>query len=214
MPEVAEKVSRLEEVLEEFIRSVGIEFNKLYNSQMRTEAEMRAFKEEMRAYRERSEQEMQAFREEMRAFKVEMNKKMGELANKLGTISEDIVAPGIPYAIKRAFGLEVSELSVRRKRSIKGRSREYDVIVVAGKYVFLTDVKSKYRRLYIEEFEEIKADFFEYFPEYRGFKEVVVIASFYFDEEIIKLANKKKWLVLQLGGEYLEFINKDKVKLP
>ncbi|MEO0259108.1 MAG: hypothetical protein ABIM32_06750 [candidate division WOR-3 bacterium] len=228
MPEVAERVSRLEEVLEEFIRSVGIEFNKLYNSQMRTEAEMRAFKEEMRAYRERSEREIQAFKdemrafkdemkafkEEMRAFKIEINKKMGELANKLGTISEDIVAPGIPYAIKRAFGLEVVELSVRRKRSIKGKSREYDVIAVAGQYLFLTDVKSKYRRGYIEEFEEMKADFFEYFPEYRGFKEVVVIASFYFDEEVIKLANKKRWLVLQLGGEYLEFINKDKVKLP
>lgn len=231
MSEVAEKVSRLEEVLEEFIRSVGIEFNKLYNSQMRTEAELREFKEEMRTFKEEMrafkeemrvfkeemrvfKEEMKDFKDEMRAFKVEINKKMGELANKLGTISEDIVAPGIPYAIKKAFGLEVSELSVRRKRSIKGRSREYDVIVVAGKYVFLTDVKSKYRRLYIEEFEEIKADFFEYFPEYRGFKEVVVIASFYFDEEIIKLANKKKWLVLQLGGEYLEFINKDKVKLP
>ncbi|MEJ5227681.1 hypothetical protein [Thermodesulfovibrio sp.] len=231
MSEVAEKVSRLEEVLEEFIRSVGIEFNKLYNSQMRTEAEMRAFKEEMRTFKEEMrafkeemrvfkeemrvfKEEMKDFKDEMRAFKVEINKKMGELANKLGTISEDIVAPGIPYAIKKAFGLEVSELSVRRKRSIKGRSREYDVIVVAGEYVFLTDVKSKYRRGYIEEFEEMNADFFEYFPEYRGLKKVGVIASFYFDEEIIKLANKKKWLVLQLGGEYLEFINKDKVKLP
>lgn len=196
MPEIAERVSRLEQVLEEFIRSVGIEFNKLYNSQMRTEAELRAFKEEMRAFKE------------------DINKKIGELANKLGTVAEDIVAPGISYAIKRAFGLEVTELSVRRKRSIKGKSREYDVIAVAGEYVFLTDVKSKYRRGYIEEFEEMKADFFEYFPEYKGLKEVAVIASFYFDDEVIKIANKKKWLVLQLGGEYLKFINKDKVRLP
>ena len=43
MAAVGERVDRLEEALQGFITSVGIEFNKLYNSQMRTEAEMRAF---------------------------------------------------------------------------------------------------------------------------------------------------------------------------
>lgn len=43
-----ERVDRLGQALEEFVTSVGIEFNKLYNSQMRTEAELREFKDEMR----------------------------------------------------------------------------------------------------------------------------------------------------------------------
>ena len=51
-------VDRLEEALQGFITSVGIEFNKLCNSQMRTEAELRASKDEMRE-----------FKDEMRAFK-------------------------------------------------------------------------------------------------------------------------------------------------
>lgn len=71
----------LELVLEEFIKGVGIEFNKLYNSQMKTESELRAFKEEMRLSREESEKDRKALHEEMKAFKDKMreeNKKMNK----------------------------------------------------------------------------------------------------------------------------------------
>ncbi len=37
MPVIEERVSRIEKAVEEFVKNVGIEFNKLYNSQMRTE---------------------------------------------------------------------------------------------------------------------------------------------------------------------------------
>ncbi len=74
MQTVEERVSRLEKLLEDFIISVGIEFNKLYNSQMRTEAELREFKEEMRKFREESERDRKALHEEMREFKEEMRK--------------------------------------------------------------------------------------------------------------------------------------------
>ena len=96
MATVIERVDRLEEVLRQFITSVGIEFNKLYNSQLRTEAELREFKDEMRAFKD----EMHVFKDEMRAFKDEMlefkeenrrqtrqmNRQWGELANRLGTL--------------------------------------------------------------------------------------------------------------------------------
>ncbi len=257
--EVKERVSRLEEAIEEFVKSVGIEFNKLYNSQMRTEAELRAFKDEMRAFKDEMKvfkdemkvfkdemkafkdemkvfkeemkafkdemkvfkdemkvfkDEMNAFKDEMKDFKDEMNKKWGDLARKLGTVAEDIVAPGIPYAIKKTFNLDVTEVSVRRRKRIDGEEREYDVIAVAGEYVFLIDVKSTYRKGYLDEFEELKGDFFKYFREYKSLRIVPVIASFSFSEEILKAATKRGWLAVQLGGDYLEFINKDKVKLP
>ena len=69
MATVIDRVDRLEEALEHFITSVGVEFNKLYNSQMRTEAELREFKEEMRRYRETTQQDTQAFKEEMRRYR-------------------------------------------------------------------------------------------------------------------------------------------------
>ncbi len=66
-----EKVDRLEHALEKFVINVG-------NSHLQTEAELREFKDEMR----------QQIRD--------MNIKWGEMANKLGTIVEDLVAPSIP----------------------------------------------------------------------------------------------------------------------
>ena len=43
MPVIEERVDRLEDSIDRFITSVGIEFNKLYNSQMQTQMELRAF---------------------------------------------------------------------------------------------------------------------------------------------------------------------------
>ncbi|MEJ2389662.1 MAG: hypothetical protein P8Y27_20895 [Chromatiaceae bacterium] len=42
MPPVEERVDRLEEAIDRFVANVGVEFNKLYNSQMRTDAWSRA----------------------------------------------------------------------------------------------------------------------------------------------------------------------------
>ncbi|MFO1428960.1 MAG: hypothetical protein U1F76_02290 [Candidatus Competibacteraceae bacterium] len=63
MTVVEERVDRLEDVLKDFVTTVGIEFSKLYNSQMRTEAELRAFKDEMKDFKD----EMHAFKDEMSA---------------------------------------------------------------------------------------------------------------------------------------------------
>ena len=41
MPVIEERVDRLERIVEEFVAGVGVEFNKRYNSPMRTEAELR-----------------------------------------------------------------------------------------------------------------------------------------------------------------------------
>ncbi|GAB6184037.1 hypothetical protein [Thermodesulfovibrio hydrogeniphilus] len=79
---IEERVTNLEKSLEEFIRNVGIEFNKVYNLQMQNQIEfkafkdeMKAFKDEMRVFRDKTEkviEEFRAFKDEMRDFKDEM----------------------------------------------------------------------------------------------------------------------------------------------
>ena len=86
MPTVEARVDRLEQALEQFIKSVGIEFNKLYNSQMRTEAELREFKEEMREFKK----EMQVFKEEMRAFREESEKDRKALHEEMTAFKEEM----------------------------------------------------------------------------------------------------------------------------
>jgi len=204
MHTVEDRVDRLEQALENFITNVGIEFNKLYNSQMRTEAELRELKDEMGTFKD----EMRAFKEEMRQQNREMNIKWGELANKMGTMAEDLVAPSLPRIVKEEFGLEVTDLTMRRKRKLKdGSSREYDALTIANGYVFLNSTKSTLRPPDVERLiEEIK-EFRDIFPEYKKHKIIGILASLYVDESIIKRAEKIGFVVLAVGDQLMEVRN-------
>ncbi|GAB6161065.1 hypothetical protein JCM12298_02240 [Desulfothermus naphthae] len=226
------RVDRLEEALMELVyqsRKTEMEIEKLSKEMKEFKNEMREFKDEMKEFKNEMREfkdemkefknEMREFKDEMREFKneserihKEMNKRWGELANKLGTLAEDIVAPGIPQLIKRTYNFDVTEISVRRKRKLNGKIREYDVICVADNYLFLVDVKSTYRRHHFEEFESAISDFLTFFPEYRNLKVIPVVASLNLTEEIVNIATSKNWLALQLLGDYLDFVNKDKVR--
>jgi hypothetical protein len=220
-----ERVDRLEQALSEFITSVGIEFNKLYNSQLRTEIELRAFKEEMRIFKDEMgafkdemrifKDEMGTFKDEMRAYKEEarqqnreMNRRWGELANKLGTLVEDLVAPSLPRLIREALGREVIDLSVRRrKRLADGRSREYDAVAVTADLICLNSTKSALRPADVERFTEEIAEFREFFPEYRQYPLVGILASLAVEESVLNYAEKQGFLVLAVGDEVMEVKN-------
>ena len=161
---------------------------------------------------------MREFKDEMNEFKDytqrtidDMNKRWSELAIKMGTVAEDIVAPGIPYAIKKYFDLEVEDLMVRRRKKLPdGRVQEYDVIAVAGDYVFVVEVKTKFKTHHIEESVSMFQKFFDFFPEFKNKTLVGMIASFYLTEDLINLASKNKILAIRMGGSYLEILNADK----
>jgi len=176
--------------------------------------EMKEFKNEMTEFKD----EMKDFKDEMNEFKDytqrtidDMNKRWSELAIKMGTVAEDIVAPGIPYAIKKYFDLEVEDLMVRRRKKLPdGRVQEYDVIAVAGDYVFVVEVKTKFKTHHIEESVSMFQKFFDFFPEFKNKTLVGMIASFYLTEDLINLASKNKILAIRMGGSYLEILNADK----
>ncbi len=190
MPQVEERVDKLEQALQSFITSVGIEFNKLYNSQMRTEAELRAFKDDMR--RENRE----------------MNRKWGELANKMGTMVEDLVVPSLPRIVREQFGLEILDLMVRRKRRLgDGSVREFDGIAVADGYAFVNSTKSTLRNSDVEGLVGEIAEFRRFFPEYDKEKVIGILASLYVEEGLVKYAEKTGFLVLAMGDQLMELKN-------
>ena len=204
MATVEARVDRLGEVLEEFITNVGIEFNKLYNSQLRTEAGLRAFKDEMRAFKD----EMRAFKEESRQQNREMNRRWGELANKLGTLVEDLVAPSLPRIVREVLGQRVVDLSVRRKRHLAdGRSREYDAIAVTAELVCLNSTKSTLRSAEVDRFVEEIDSFREFFPEYREYPLVGMLARLAVEESVLNYAEKQGFVVLAVGDQVMEVKN-------
>lgn len=191
MATVVERVDRLEEAIEAFVTNVGIEFNKLYNSQMRTEAELRAFKDEVRRQGR------------------EMNRKWGELANKLGTIVEDLVAPSLPRIIEVRFGGTVTDLMPRRKRRLgDGRVKEFDAVVLTANLVFLNSTKATLRSADVDRFVEDIAVFREFFPEYAGLPLVGILASLSVEDGVLSYAERQGFLVLAVGDQLMEVKNR------
>jgi hypothetical protein len=190
MATVVERVDRLEEAIEAFVTSVGIEFNKLYNSQMRTEAELRAFKDEVRQQGR------------------EMNRKWGELANKLGTIVDDLVAPSLPRIIEVRFGGAVTDLMPRRKRRLgDGRVKEFDAVALTADLVFLNSTKASLRSADVDQFVADIAIFREFFPEYAELPLVGILASLSVEDSVLSYAERQGFLVLAVGDQPMEVKN-------
>jgi myosin heavy subunit len=232
MSDVEERVDRLEDAVHEFVLNVGIEFNKLYNSQMRTEAELRAFKDEMKEFKD----EMKEFKDEMKEFKDEMrnemsdfkgemsdfknetrqanremNRRWGELANKMGTMVEDLVAPSLSRIVQEVLGQEVADLSVRRKRKLKdGRTWEFDAIAITeGQQVGLNSTKSSLRSADVDHLvtKEIAA-FREFFPEYAHYPVVGILASLAVEDSVLNYAERQGLVVLGVGDQLMEVKNR------
>jgi len=211
LPVIEERVDRLEDSIDRFITNVGIEFNKLYNSQMRTEAELRAFKDEMSEFKD----EMSEFKDEMSDYKKEnsnqikeMNRQWGELSNKLGTMVEDLVYPSLTRIIQDVLGLETDRIWVRLKQRLAdGRVREFDAVALAGDLVCLNSTKATLRSADIDRFVKDIDAFREFFPEYAERPVVGMLATLAVEESVLNYAEKTGFLVLAVGLEIMEVKN-------
>ena len=204
MAAVIERVDRLEVALTEFVTSVGIEFNKLYNSQMRTETEMRAFKEEMRAFKD----EMRAFKDEMRNDHREMNRRWGAISNKLGTLVEDLVYPSLARIVRETFQEDVADLTIRHKRRLTdGRVQEFDAVAATPSLVVLNSTKSSLHSADVDAFVKEIAVFREFFPEYGNRPVVGILATLAVEQSVLNYAEKQGFLVSAVGDQLMELQN-------
>lgn len=195
--------------------------------------EMVAFKDEMRAFRDKGREERRAFkeekptfgdegREETRAFKGEMrvfrdeairdrqrmNKQWGDLANRLGTLVEDIVAPSLPRVAADLLGCDAPELfAVRVVKRRGGETREYDALVVCPDSVLVNETKSRLQDQHIDSLLEKLAELPRFCPEYAGRRAVGVLASLYPDAGVVNRATRRGVLVMGMGDEAMQVLN-------
>ncbi|PMQ01786.1 MAG: hypothetical protein CBR30_03705 [Dictyoglomus sp. NZ13-RE01] len=164
----------------------------------------------------RLETSLEEFKDEMKAFKDEMNKRWGDLANKMGTLVEDIVAPNIGGVAKKYFGCEDFDFfAVRvRRRNTKDRSkfREFDVIAIWNDNVIINETKSNPRMEYINEFIDVLKEIYDYFPEYKDKKIIPIFSSLYLPEEVVVYLTKKKIYAMAMKDDNMDILNFDKVK--
>jgi hypothetical protein len=173
--------------------------------------EMRDFKDEMLVFKD----EMRGFKDEMLEFKDEslrerqrMNKQWGDLANRLGTLVEDIVAPSLPRVAADLFGCERPELfALRVQRRFNGETREYDALVVCPDCVLVNETKSRLHSKHVERLLAKLAELPSVFPEYAEKRIIGVLASLYPDPSIINRATSAGILVMGMGDEAMQVLN-------
>ena len=188
----------------------------------RLDKTIQEMKEDTRLFKEGTDRTIQDMKESTKTFEENMNKtiqdmnrRWGELANKMGTVTEDIVAPGFPFLIERHFGLSLDDISCRRKVKDKSGNRwEFDLVARSGNIAIIVDVKSDYNIIeYLDHFIQVllpKAA--ELLPDLKGCKIIGCIAAFRLAPSIIERASEMGILAISLGGDYLEFCNQEVVE--
>jgi len=215
-----ERLSAVEKALEDFIRQTNRGFAKLQDAQVDLKLSMEDFKEEMRESRESFEKEMRESRErsakEMQEFKNEMNRKWGELANRLGNLAEDFVAPNIPFIAQKYFHCpaepDMISMRVMRKHSRdKSKIREFDIVAVYDDKVILNETKSTARQSYIDQFAEFLPEFYDYYPEYKGRELVPIFATLYINAQLVDYATRQGIYVLAVKEDTMDLYNYQQV---
>jgi len=149
----------------------------------------------------------------MSDFKSEMNKRWGELANKMGTLAEDLVAPSIPRILCLVVGCpddQIDAMAVRVRRrhpTDRGRTQEFDVVAVCGEYVLINETKSRVYARDADEFVQVLSEMRSFFPEYAEKTIIGAIASLYVDENVVRRAQKLGLLVLGMSEEMMDLPN-------
>lgn len=209
MEALTEKVERLESLLGHFIVHTDTIMTRLERDIKSLRDEMSAFKNEMLAFKN----EMLGFKDEARADRREMNKKWGELANKMGTIDEDLIAPAVRPVLSKYFDCEPGIRTIRYKKRVNGKEFEVDVLVVCENKVFMIEVKSSPRTEYVEQILDKSGLFREFCPEYNDKELIPIFAGVVFDENVIQHATQKGLYVMAYREwDYVDILNFDEIK--
>lgn len=215
MSGVEERVDRLEEAL-----------MKLAYAQFNTEMELRRLAQEMKGFKDEMlvfKNEMKDFKDEMRAFKEEsrrerreMNKRWGEIANKLGTVVEDIIYPSARRVAREFFGAREIEFEGQRlvRRLADGRAREFDGVFAWEGHILVLEGKASIRPEYLQAFADCisRQEFFDFFPEYRGRRLIPVFGALAIADQDVNWLTRQRIYVLRMGEEAMELVNFDAVQ--
>ena len=207
---IAQKDTQLElQELRAIQKETQLGLQELKIAQDRTQRNLDKLSLEMKDFKD----EMKDFKDEAKDYKKEMNKKWGEMANRLGTIVEDIVAPSISGIAERYFGCkDMEDFMVRRfKRSSidKARRREFDIIAVCEDKVILNETKSTPRLNHVESFINFikNNEFYQFFPEYKDKYLIPIFSSLYLPNDIIETLSENKIYALAMSDDTMDIIN-------
>jgi len=176
----------------------------------KSDREMQEFREWTKQHIEKSERETQAFVEWSKKQIDSLNQAWGNLANRMGTLVEDIFAPSIDIALSKYFQAVPDVIDTRKKVRINGSSLEIDILAVERKKkrAFIVEIKgSPDRGEYVESFLEKLERVPRFLPELTDFQRIGIYAALNMQEETVKLLTRKGLYAMVFRGNVLEIVN-------
>ena len=187
-------------------------------SQQRTEIELQNFKEFVLTSQANWEQRWTKLEQEREKERQEMNKKWGELANKMGTLVGDIIAPNIQRLACELFDVgdlvDFSEFRSITHPTDKSRFKDFDALFIGSRGIILNETASTVRQSYIDEFIAFIPTVFEYLPEHKGKRVIPVFSSLYIPEHFVRYLTANKIYAMAMGDETMEILNYNDIPKP
>jgi hypothetical protein len=169
--------------------------------------QLREGNRELQEGHRRLEEQTLAFRAEVR----DAQRKWGELANKMGTLVEDIVAPGLATVFQEVLGLDRVDSYAQRvhrpHRADPGRKREFDYVASAGDLFLINETKSTIRPEDIAAFITVLREARDYLPEAEGRAVIGALAGFSVDPSLVAAGERQGLLMFGLGTGLLQVLN-------
>jgi hypothetical protein len=151
---------------------------------------------------------------QMRQRQFKRQKQWGEIANKLGTFVEDIVAPNIPTIGKKILCLNGQEEEVFAAARLRvwhpedrSRMREFDYVYATRRGWILVESKTDPKLKDVDTFLEMIAEAKEYFPQYASLPLQPVFAALNVPEHVVKYCTRHRIYALGLGPETMQLLN-------
>ncbi|MCY2987991.1 MAG: hypothetical protein NTY19_09035, partial [Planctomycetota bacterium] len=209
-----ERLGRFEQEMREFKNEMAEfkhEMREFKDEMAEFKDEMREFKDEMAEFKD----EMAEFKNEMTEFKDEslqarrdMNKQWGNLANKMGTIIEDILAPNLRRLAREHFRFgTIQAFMMRCTRCQVGHPEiesEFDTLAVGTGAVILGEAKSTPSVAYADEFASKVTTFFDFFPEYRGWRLIPIFGSWAIPDRVVERLTQHGIYAMRMGEDTME----------
>lgn len=218
---VEERIDRLEALFGQFMTRTGIALQRIDRAIERIEAAGADEREENAKAREenaKAREEAARDREEAARERRAMNKRWGELANKQGTIVEDIIAPSLRRMAwaelncgeERFFAERIS----RTRSDDPSRRREFDALYVGVRAVLLNETKSTARPEDARTFVEFlrREEFALYFPEYAAMPVTPVFSSLQLPVDLVTYLSRNGVYAVAMGDEAMQVLNLEQVR--
>jgi hypothetical protein len=208
---IEDRVDRLDALFGQFLSEMAVTNHRAEERHKAAEEQNRFADRRAEERNQAAEARMARFEQEMRASKRELDKKWGDLANKMGTILEDIVAPNLQRLAREHFRLDpVLDFMLRRTRrrpDCPAQETEFDALVVGADAVILGEAKSTPSLEAVGAFDGKLGVFFDFFPEYRGRRLIPVFGSWAMADPVIERLTQQGIYALRMGEDTMELAN-------